>query len=80
MLSPWGSGAVSLSSGPKCGQSGPDLHWPETETKSSNQHGFAFSEKMIERTAISGCETSASARQLFSTVPEFNVQFLKNTS
>lgn len=48
-LSPWGSGAVSWSSGPRCERSDQDLHWPETETTNSDTHGFVFSERMIAK-------------------------------
>lgn len=48
-LTPWANGAVSWSSGPRCERSGQDLHWPETERRSSDTRGFAFSEqKMAE--------------------------------
>lgn len=38
------SDAASLTLGPRCGHSGPDLHWPGTEMRSSDTHGFAFSD------------------------------------
>lgn len=53
-VSPWGSGEVSWSSGPRCEHSDPDLHWPETETTNSDTHGFVFSEQTIRAVISEG--------------------------
>lgn len=42
---PWGSGAASWSSDPRCERTGPDLRSPGTERRSSDTHWFVSSEQ-----------------------------------